>query len=216
MTVCFIQPAILGSRFTAVSGLAVASRVLRDYNPALAAECLQVAEELWQTYGDATGERVGAVKMQALAELILSTCKAGYKEQLCAMQAEVAAHFRHTGWALGRVLPLLDCPDFLQAVTAAARVYQTELDEMIQQSPFGCPLEDTERMAFVQYFLHQAWPDIFTLELLFNVINYQLGCRPARTTNSLVSGVGVKSPTVAYGFSRADWSYVPGGLSGML
>ena len=48
-------------------------------------------------------------------------------------------------------------------------------------------------------------------EPLFNIINYQLGCRPGRTTNSLVSGVGVKSPTVAYGFNRADWSYIPGG-----
>ena len=38
-----------------------------------------------------------------------------------------------------------------------------------------------------------------------------LGCRPGRTTNTLVSGVGVNSPTVAYGFNRADWSYIPGG-----
>jgi endoglucanase len=38
-----------------------------------------------------------------------------------------------------------------------------------------------------------------------------LGCRPGNTTNSLVSGVGVKSPTVAYGTNRADWSYIPGG-----
>ena len=194
-----------------VSGLAAASRVLRDYDDALAAECLQVAEELWQAYGDAEGERVDAVKIQALAELILSTGKDMYKQKLCDMQSEIQRHFRHTGWALGRVIPLIDCPVFQQTVTEAAKTYNAELDEIMDQSPFGCPLENTERIAFAQYFLHKAWPDVFSLEPLFNVINYLLGCRPGSTTNSLVSGVGVKSPTVAYGFNRADWSYVPGG-----
>jgi endoglucanase len=31
------------------------------------------------------------------------------------------------------------------------------------------------------------------------------------TTNSLVSGVGVNSPVVAYGYNRADRSYIPSG-----
>jgi hypothetical protein len=43
------------------------------------------------------------------------------------------------------------------------------------------------------------------------MLNYLLGCRPGNTTNSLVSGVGSKSPTIAYGTNRADWSYIPGG-----
>lgn len=193
------------------SGLAAASRVLRGYNDALAEECLQVAEALWQTYGDAEGDRVGAVKLQALAELILSTGKDDYKLALCALQPEIDQAFSHTGWSLGRVMPLIDCPDFKHAVIEAAKAYRAELDEIVRGSPFGCPLENTERIAFEQYFLHKAWPEIFSLEPLYNVVNYQLGCRPGSTTNSLVSGVGVQSPTVAYGFNRADWSYIPGG-----
>jgi hypothetical protein len=63
----------------------------------------------------------------------------------------------------------------------------------------------------VQYFLHKGWPDIFTADPLFDVMNFLLGCRPGKTTNSLVSGVGGNSPVVAYGFNRADWSYIPGG-----
>jgi endoglucanase len=194
-----------------VSGLAVASRVLKGYDDALATECLQVAEALWEAYGDAEGDRLDALKIQALAELILSTGKDAYKQTLCGMQTEIRESFSHTGWTLGRVLPLIDCPDFQQTVTEAAKAYKTELDEIINQSPFGCPLENTERIGFEQYFLHKAWPEIFSPEPLFNVVNYQLGCRPGRTTNSLVSGVGVESPTVAYGFNRADWSYIPGG-----
>ncbi len=194
-----------------VSGLAAASRVLRGYDDTLAAECLQVAEALWQAYGDADGDRVGAVKIQALAELILSTGKEAYKQTLCGMQSAIREHFNRTGWALGRVLPLIECPDFQQTANEAAQAYKVALDKMMNQSPFGCPLEDTPRIGFAQHFLHKAWPEIFSAEPLFSAINYQLGCRPGRTTNSLVSGVGVNSPTVAYGFSRADWSYVPGG-----
>lgn len=78
-------------------------------------------------------------------------------------------------------------------------------------TPYGVPLENTEVLGFKQYFYNQTWPDIFDLENLFNVVNYQLGCRPGNTENTLVSGVGADSPTVAYGANRADWSYIPGG-----
>jgi hypothetical protein len=27
-----------------------------------------------------------------------------------------------------------------------------------------------------------------------------------------VSGVGARSPLIAYGFNRADWSHIPGGI----
>lgn len=38
------------------------------------------------------------------------------------------------------------------------------------------------------------------------------GCHPASDV-SLVSGVGARSLTVAYGFNRADWSYIPGAVA---
>jgi hypothetical protein len=63
----------------------------------------------------------------------------------------------------------------------------------------------------MQYFLHKGWPKIFSPDPLFAIMNFLLGCRPGKTTNSLVSGVGVNSPVIAYGFNRADWSYIPGG-----
>jgi hypothetical protein len=72
-------------------------------------------------------------------------------------------------------------------------------------------MDHTEVLGFLQYFYHQAWPDIYDMENLFNMIHYQLGCRPGNSVNSLVSGVGASSPTVAYGTNRADWSYIPGG-----
>ena len=40
-----------------------------------------------------------------------------------------------------------------------------------------------------------------------------LGCHPGSNTSSFASGVGAKSTTTAYGINRADWFYVPGGVT---
>jgi hypothetical protein len=204
------------------AGLAQAARVLKGYNDALADECLHVAETLWATkhvIGEEGGvvhayghrDSIESTKIHALAELILTTGKDDYKKELCCMGTVVEEHFGSSGWALGRVLPLLDCPDFSERVTAAARAYKPQLEQYMAENPFGCPLAHTEIVGLVHYFLHKGWPDVFTAAPLFAVMNFLLGCRPGKTTNSLVSGVGGNSPVIAYGFNRADWSYIPGG-----
>lgn len=193
------------------ASLAIASRVLKDYNPKLSQECLTVAEELWETNSKANGERVDAQKIQTLTELIITTDKAEYKNALCSMSEEVKNNFAFVGWSAGRALKYLDCPEFNNILTEAATAYKPILDQVMNKTPFGSPLENTERIGFTQYFLNKAWPEIFGEDHLFAVVNYILGCRPGNTTNSLVSGVGVSSPTIAYGTNRADWSYIPGG-----
>jgi endoglucanase len=212
-----------GRQVFAAAGLALASRVLRGYDEALAEESLRVAEALWEenraypdektapvfAYGH--GDALGSLKIHALAELILATGKKEYKRELCGMSEAVRKHFGGSGWTLGRVLPLLDCPDFLQAVNDAASAYHSQLEARMRETPFGCPLAHTEIVGIKQYFLHKGWPELFSIEPLFSVLNFLLGCRPGKTANSLVSGVGANSPAVAYGFNRADWSYIPGG-----
>jgi endoglucanase len=207
----------------AAAGLALASRVLKGYNKALARECLRTAEALWRAnrkQPDETGGMVYAygrsgelagLKLHALTELILATGKEKYKQELCGMAEGVRKHFGSSGWVLGRVMPLLDCPAFAEAVSDAALAYRSQLADRMRESPFGCPLSHTEVVGLKQYFLHKGWPEIFSIEPLFSVLNFLLGCRPGKTTNSLVSGVGANSPVTAYGFNRADWSYIPGG-----
>jgi endoglucanase len=207
----------------AAAGLALATRVLKGYDDTLANECLQVAETLWAAHKNSTDEEaravyayrhhgsIGALKIHVLAELILTTEKDDYKGELCGMGTAVEEHFDRAGWILGRVLPLIDCPDFLQKVTAAAQAHKLKIEQRRRENPFGCPLAHTEVVGLVQYFLHKGWPDIFAADPLFDAMNFLLGCRPGKTTNSLVSGVGGHSPVVAYGFNRADWSYIPGG-----
>jgi len=62
-----------------------------------------------------------------------------------------------------------------------------------------------------QYFLHTAFPEVFPKDLMLHALDFVLGCHPGPNNASFVSGVGSRSTTVAYGFNRADWSYLPGG-----
>ena len=48
---------------------------------------------------------------------------------------------------------------------------------------------------------------------MLSALNFVLGCHPGTNTASFVSGVGANSMTTAYGFNRADWSYIPGGIT---
>ncbi len=44
-----------------------------------------------------------------------------------------------------------------------------------------------------------------------HALSFVLGCHPGRSV-SFASGVGARSVTEAYGFNRADFSHIPGGV----
>jgi endoglucanase len=197
------------------SSLAAASRVLKEYNPSLAKECLDAAENLYQKNKDVKTKRdhfrMRSQKLETLIELVITTGKSEYKDELCKMCSQAKQAFPHVGWNLGRVLSHIDCAEFKDSVNAAAVEYKPKLEKMLSESPFDSPMSHAEETAFQSYYLHKFWPDLYSADHLFSVVNYLLGCKPGRSTNSLVSGVGVNSPTIAYGANRADWSYIPGG-----
>lgn len=196
------------------AGLAIAARVLKGYDDELAAECLMVAEAIWLAYKDVEieeGPRNAGLKVRLLTELIITTKKEEYKKELYTLEENIVKNFAFVAAPVSRVLPFIDKKSFKETLTKAARDYKPVIDDLMNKSPFGCPLQTPEYIGYNQYFLCKAWPEIFTPDHLYNVLNYLLGCRPGVTTNSLVSGVGVKSPTIAYGSNRADWSYIPGG-----
>jgi endoglucanase len=205
-----------GLQLQGAVGLLVGARVLKGYNDALAAECLTVAEALWEANKDKDndmGERLWSrgAKFNTLAELVITTRKDEYKKQLCGMKDDMSGSFRFNGASIARVLPYIECEEFKKAAAEAAKANKPALDKMMAETPFGCPLRTPEYLGFSQYFLCKAWPDMYPPDHLYSVVNFLLGCRPGNTTNSLVSGVGINSPTIAYGSNRADWSYVPGG-----
>ena len=99
-------------------------------------------------------------------------------------------------------------------------MYSEQLAETVKRTPYGVPYEpsiwgagwDIQRFGFENYFLADAYPDMFSKEPVCNALNFVLGCHPGSNQASFASGVGAKSATVGYGLNRADWSYIPGGV----
>ena len=199
--------------------LAAASRVLKDIKPDLARECLEVAERLWNLHLPTEKQNRG--KLDALTELILTTGKPEYVTELISQTATIEKNFGRVGWSVGRLLPMIDNPDFEQALDNMAAKHEADLLNRLEENPFGVPYRPNiwgagwtiQRFGFQHYFLHKAWPNLISNDHFLNALNFVLGCHPGKNTKSFASGIGTNSLIVAYGVNRADWSYIPGGVA---
>ena len=242
-----------GLQYEAVQALAAASRVLREANPALAAESLQAAKTIYDyeqrnppVYPpNAYVPRDSGFRSQELsasAEMLLTTGEQRYGDRLVALlpdlhKASAEEFAAGPGWTLVRALPAMPDAGYKAAVLDYTRQWKALLAKWTASNPYGVPLPPAvtnpdyhleERAgvhssfvwgsgwnlqldALRQYYLHKNLPDVFDAEPLFDVLNFVLGCHPA-SNQSFVSGVGVNSAIPAYGFNRADWSHIPGGV----
>ncbi|MGI4732454.1 MAG: glycoside hydrolase family 9 protein [Janthinobacterium lividum] len=199
-------------------GLAAAARVLRRADPKVAAEALAAARDI---AGKAFGrEHDRSNEVFALAELFQATGDAAFRDRLTALEPEITARVEKSGWMLASVLPMLPAA-FRARVTTAVAAYQHTVDaDSRTDSPYGVPYKPEiwgagwtiQERGVHQYFFHKGWPKLTSTDSYVNSLNFVLGAHPGENTASFVSGVGAVSDTTAYGFNRADWSYVPGGV----
>ena len=199
--------------------LAAVSRTMADHNPALAAEALETARTLFETTcpGEETMSRISRV--HAAAELYLSTGESVYAEAVLLNQDLIAAEPARLGWIAARVVHLLNNQNFTAALRESIRHYKQQEDKLIAHSPFRVPYRpyiwgagwEIQRLGCEHYWLYRAFPDIFTPDLCSDALSFVLGCHPGRSV-SFASGVGAESVTAAYGFNRADASFIPGGV----
>ncbi len=214
--------------FDAAAGLAAASRVLKGYNDALAADCLRIAEELWAHGKQPTTEsdsplalRGPVVRLEAAIELLQTTGERKYADAIIAMGDQIVAHMNNAGWLGARAMGLVKDPAFTAKMMPALRDYRKQVDALGKETPYGLPYRPqiwgaawmVQRFGVQQYFLHAAVPDIFPDTYMMRAIDFVLGCHPGQNNASFVSGVGAHSMTTAYGANRADWSYIPGGIA---
>ena len=205
--------------YKGIAALAACGRVLRKFNPPLSEECTQAAEALWSQPRD--DEKAFNEKIVAAVELLLTTSKPAYRQFLLDQRGGIIAHIDGTGWAIGRVLNQINDSTFTDEVRRAVAKRFAETVTQQAATPFGVPYKpyiwgagwDIQEFGVQQYFLHRAFPDIVSDEYLLNALNFILGVHPGANTASFASGVGARSMTIAYGFNRADWSYIPGGVS---
>ncbi len=201
------------------AGLAAAARVLKTYNPQMAKEALDAAQNLYRIAAPKTKKQ--DVRVFALAELILATGSDAYHKELISLQQNIVAEIEKTGWAIGRVMPSINDEKFTAAVNSAVDNYQKTVRERAKtESPYGVPYKPNiwgagwsiQDFGVKQYFFHKSWPQFTGTDSYVNALNFVLGVHPGDNTRSFASGVGANSATVAYGVNRADWSYIPGGV----
>lgn len=205
---------------TTAAHLAAASRVLKGFNDTLSSQCLEVAKVIFSHDYQMTGRTLNS-KIHAASELFMTTGEEQYRNFILANKESVVKGIRDIAWLIGRTLPKINDPAFTAEVRKAASGLPEEIVRQSAETPFGVPYRpyiwgagwDIQAFGVRQYYLYKAFPDIFQAAPVFNALNFILGVHPGENTASFASGVGAKSTIVAYGVNRADWSYIPGGVS---
>ena len=204
---------------SAAAHLAAASRALAVHNSSLAAEALETARILFETVNDGEETLSRISRIHAAAELFLSTGDSVYAEAIMREQELILSEPARLGWIAARVVHRLDNESFTAALRESLLRYRQQEEELSGCSPYRVPYRpyiwgagwEIQRLGCEHYWLHRAFPDIFTPDLCSNALSFVLGCHPGRSV-SFASGVGADSVTAAYGFNRADSSFIPGGV----
>ncbi|MBP7730507.1 MAG: glycoside hydrolase family 9 protein [Bacteroidales bacterium] len=203
---------------TTAAELAASSRVLKGFNDTLSLQALDCARELYEI--TEVNQRSRSAKIQAATELYLTTGEEKYKNYLLSEKDFIVNNIENVGWFIARAEKQINQPDFSKVIRQALVEFHTQIDKQSAETPYGIPYRpyiwgagwDIQSLGFRLYFLHTAYPDIFGKEYIYDALNFVLGCHPGENTSSFASGVGTRSTTVAYGFNRADWTYIPGGV----
>lgn len=207
-----------GRELSTAAHLAAASRVLKGFNDTLSVQCLDAARELFDV--TKATDRVKSAKVQAAVELLITTGEKKYKDFLLAEKEYIVNNIGRVGWFFGRAEKIINDKKLTKAVREALVSFRSELEKQGKETPYGIPYRphiwgagwDIQAFGYRHYFLHTAYPDIFSNDFIYNALNFILGCHPGLNAESFASGVGTKSAIVGYGLNRADWSYIPGGV----
>ncbi len=206
-----------GRSLEVAGALAAAYRVMKGYNDTMANDCLNIAQQVWND----TKEKYAGQRIELASELYISTKDKKYADFLIDNKDVIAKQINNYGWVVGRVLPMINDASLTQTVTDAVKVLFDTIKAQSKETPYEVPYKpniwgagwDIQHFGYKQYFLHEAFPNIVTDDYMLAALNFILGCHPGSNTASFASGVGANSMTTAYGFNRADWSYIPGGIA---
>jgi hypothetical protein len=207
-----------GHEMLGAATLASASRSLRKYRPEMSAECLKAAEEI---YAVTAKKKMVSEKIAAAAELYITTGKTNYLSDITLQKDFILANMGSTAWAVGMIYDKITDQEFRKAMDKAVRDYSVQLDKEAASTPFGVPFKpdvwgdgwNIQSSGVRYYFLLSGFPGVFKPDRIFSSVQFVLGCHPGENTASFSSGVGAKSLLQAYGTSRADLSYIPGGVA---
>lgn len=199
------------------STLAASYRVMKNFDRSLADKSLALAEKVYEVDASAPVP----FKINAAAELYLTTGKKEYRDFLLANADTISENVMRYAIALGRVTAKLDDKDFTAKIDRGVRNLVDKVNELEKENPYGVPYRpyiwgagwQIQSFGVNMLLLHLGFPKLVSAKYAWNALEFVLGCHPGSNTASFVSGVGVNSITVAYGANRANWSYIPGGVA---
>ena len=214
--------------YGSMAAMAAASRTLQGYEPVLAKESLDTAIAAWASeadkqpdlfrVGNTTGGGLEEEKLKAAVELLVTTGDTQYKHAVTALLPHIEEHFGRSAVLAVRALPFMD-KAYKKRIRAAAEAYKPKLEAATSKNPFGVVITEygwagngtVLDMAVTQYYLHQAYPDLYSSDLIYRSLDYLYGTHPDSDI-SFVSNVGTVSKKVAYGMNRADYSFISGAI----
>ena len=126
--------------------------------------------------------------------------------------------FGSGGWKAALVLDHMG-HEFTKSFKAAVVRYKAAYDASVADNPYGVPstvgmwggTTGVLDMGITMYFLHKVAPHVIDKDYTLRAATYVLGTHPDNDT-SWISGVGTSSVQHAYGNTRADDTFVAGGV----
>ncbi|MDR1152930.1 MAG: glycoside hydrolase family 9 protein [Bifidobacteriaceae bacterium] len=228
-------------QYYAAYALAAANTVVKGYDDAFAQRALTAAKNIWQSEDlilsladlnldptDFMGMYMAlgqiSAEFNAAIELLLATGDSQYRDAIVKLwplvksPAGFGVSFASAGWKAALVLDHMDAAfkaEFRQAIADFKAYY----DESVAANPWGMPdsigmwggSTDVVDVGVKMYFLHQVDPYTIPADYSLNAATYILGTH-ADDDTSWLSGVGTSSITHAYGNTRADDTFVAGGI----
>jgi len=229
------MPSPPSSSYLGVDALAAASRALRGFNDSLAAECLSLSEKAYATARAAPPPAQGRFRgygrgdeASAALQLWLATRQQEYLDQFdeliwAALDRPLSRGFVGFGsqslTLAAQAVPFMDAA-YARRLRPYAERYRASVDSMAKESPYGVPVGGTGswggdngvvNWATTNYYLHEAYPDLFGPELVTRGLDYLFGTHPVHNY-SFVSAVGNRPKHIAYGNNRADFTFIAGGI----
>ncbi len=214
--------------YSSIACLANASRAFKGYNDSLSAVCLTAAEKSW----DWQQKDTSSSRMNRFARLFGAGMSNSAALQLfiATKNKKYADVFIKTIWQGLERFPNLNIENALLAIPYLGKEYKAKLepyikklkledDSLLLKNPYGVPIgtrhwggnEEVVRWAIMNYYAHKAFPQIIGPEYTIRGIDYLFGCHPYSNL-SFVASVGTRSKKVIYGRTRADFTYVAGGV----
>ena len=216
-----------GSDLSASTVLAMASRVLADYDPDLARRALVQSKRLQKEAtelmaANPMSRRFGmGTNFTTALQLYVSTKEPEYLEQFTAgvwPALEQNANFAID--AALNAIPYMDA-QYKERLRPYVEQYKEYVESVEEQNPYGVPISlgnwagSGQVVSFGTTVCNAVrhFPDIISKDHIYKAPAFLFGCHPYHNY-SLVAAVGATRPKeVFYGNNRADFSFIPGNVA---